>query len=138
MTGAEPKPTVFIRVSGSQKFDEPTRQALHQLRDEIKQAGYEVKIPIRKTADTVWGTLEHIGIWLGDNAGAAVVGATVTQIMTSTVRWLKKPYDKGADEKLDIGATYVTLYGPDDKPLKKILAKSKDDIKDMAPEEPLN
>ena len=129
------RPVATITVAGPQRFDPQTRQALLDLAEQIEVAGFDVKIPIRRTSNSVWASLASISIQLGDQIADDALGAAVGALTTSAILWAKNKFKRDADEGKKPEAKYITIYGPDGKPLKNILAKSADEIKDVTPRE---
>jgi hypothetical protein len=115
-----PDRTTDIRItvisSGSQ-----ARDAASELKDEIESsAHYEVKIVHNNLLST---TYAHVAIFIASGAGGAIVGAATKDIYEAVKRCLSKQIEKmrkGGDGEHLFGGTSVTIYGPDQKPLKTI------------------
>lgn len=123
------KPTITIRGSGRENFDRVNRDALLDLRRELECDDYEVRFPQTKAAGTVQNSLEGIGIFLAGSISATLLPLLVTDVYNGVKRWLQTRFTHDNDAF----AVYVTIYDPDGKPLKNILAKGVDQIKDMTP-----
>jgi hypothetical protein len=126
--------TVRISAEGSSLYSRTTFDALRGLRTELESDDYDVQIPIAfphaTPSDQILVSLEHIGIWIGGTGvGPAVLGFLARDVYDGTKRWLRTRFNKNDNAP----ATYITIYGPDEKPLKHILAKNADDIKEIEP-----
>lgn len=133
-TREDEPPTVTVRVSGPYLYSRATHESLRQLKVELESDKYQVQIPIAYPhatphPDTVFAALEQIGISIGSGVGTAVLSLIAKDIYDGTKRWLRSRFEKNKGTP----ASYVTIYGPDEKPLKHILAKNADDIKEIEP-----
>ncbi|MFP2992635.1 hypothetical protein ACK87K_17960 [Mycobacterium intracellulare] len=133
-TPEEEPPTVSVRVSGPYLYSRATHESLRQLKAELQSDKYQVQIPFAyphatPQTDTAVAALEQIGIWIGSGVSTAMLTLIAQDIYAGTKRWLRARFNK----KADTPASYITIYGPNDKPLKHILAKNADDIREIEP-----
>lgn len=133
-TPEDEPPTVSVRVSGPYLYSRSTHESLRQLKAELDSDKYQVQIPFAyphatPQTDTAVAALEQVGIWIGGGVSTTVLSLIAKDIYEGTKRWLRGRFEKNKDTP----ANYTTIYGPDGKPLKHILAKNADDIREIEP-----
>jgi hypothetical protein len=130
MDAVAEKPTVVIRPSGRMGFHPRTRQDAHELLAELASDDHNVTLQLPDPGQfSVQNSLESVGIFIAGGVSATVLPLFVTDLYDGTKRWLVKRFTKDKNA----AAQYVTIYGPDGKPLKNMLGRSADHIKDMTP-----
>lgn len=118
--GDEERPTVTIRVPGAQNLDRGVRDSLLKLRTELQSDDYDARFPLVKSASTsIQNSLESVGIFIAGGVSATLLPLIVTDVYDGVKRWMLARFTK--DESAD--AVYVTIYGPDGKPLQKVLGR---------------
>ncbi|MDO0975168.1 hypothetical protein [Mycolicibacterium frederiksbergense] len=127
------KPTVTIRPRGRFAFDPrnqmDARELLMELSSDKLDLALELPNPNQFSAQNA---LETLGIYITGVISATMMPLVVTDIYNGTKRFLVKRFEK----RPQANPTYVTIYGPDNTPIKSVLAKSADNIKDMPPPKP--
>jgi hypothetical protein len=117
------KPRITIKVSGSQKLDEASQQALNDLGQQITRAGYDVDIPIRKTASATKETLENVAIFIAGGVSSTVLSAATKDIYDKSKTWAMQILGKRKDKNdADDETPYIVIFGPDGKPSERIKA----------------
>ncbi|WP_152531201.1 hypothetical protein [Mycobacterium sp. UM_CSW] len=130
MDTAAEKPSVVLRPSGPTAFDPRTRQAAHELLAELASDDLNVTLQLPDPGQfSLQNSLEAIGIFIAGAASKKVLDLTLASALASTTRWLRNRFAKDKNA----GAMYITIYGPDGKPLKNVLGRSADHIKDVTP-----
>lgn len=127
MGEAEEKPTVTVRLSGLDAFQWP-RADLDELRDELASDTYELTLePPERPEDGIYNSLTAVGIFLAGAVSTKLLDSALKDAYDGAKRWLRNRFDK--DE--NASAVVVTIYGPDGKPLKNVLGRSPNIIKDL-------
>lgn len=122
--------TVVIRPSLRATLYPHAREDVYELMHELIGDGHEVTLQLRDPGQfSAQNSLETVGIYILGGVATPVLSLMATDIYNGTKRWLVKRFSKDKDAK----PQYVTIYGPDGKPLKNVLGRSADHIVDMTP-----
>lgn len=125
------KPRVVIRPSLFTSLHPRTKWDAHELLTELYRDDLDIALQVPDPGQfSVQNSLETIGIFIAGNVSGTVLTLLVTDLHDGMKRWLSKRFAK------DDQATpaYITLYGPNGKPLKSVLGRSADHVVDMAPQ----
>lgn len=121
------QPALVVRV---RSFDPRAARAARELVAHLSGDGYDVTLELPDPGQfSVQNSLDAIGIFIAGAASGKVIELAVERIFNSTTQWLRSRFAKDAEA----GAMYVTLYGPDGKPLKNVLGRGVDHISNVTP-----
>jgi hypothetical protein len=124
------KPTVVIRPSLRAAFHPKIRQDAHELVAELASDDRNVVLQLPDPGHfSVQNSLESIGIYIAGTVSGTALTLLVTDLHDGARAWLVKRFKKGKNTD----AQFLTIYGPDNTPLKQILARNADHIVDMTP-----
>ena len=121
----QPDAIVTVRIGGTSRL-EPFLPSLEELIDEIRETGNDGQITYRPPSGYGVTLYQTIMIYIGLRAADVSIGNVVTSIEGAVISWVKKQFtsDTAAGRRKKI----ITIYGPDNKPLKSIKADSPDEI----------
>lgn len=121
------KPTVTVRFRSPTAFRLP-QSDIDELRTELVSDNYSLTVePPEPPKEGIYNSLEAVGIFLAGAASTKLLDAALKDAYDGTKRWLRKRFDK--DDKAS--SVVVTIYGPDNKPLKNVLGRPPNIIKDL-------
>lgn len=139
MAADNSKVEVKIRIPGPQNFTPEQRDAVRELIDELKADGYDTSWPIRRTASIGQAILDGIGIYMVTRGSLRVINRvtddtadylvdTAESLLGMAVDWAKEQFRRNPREEGEPPrTTTVTIFGPDDQPLKQVEVTEDDD-----------
>ncbi|BDB41757.1 MULTISPECIES: hypothetical protein [Mycobacterium] len=111
-------------------------ESLEVMIDELRRNGVDGEIAYRPSGGKGPGVVEVIGIYIALKAADATISTVTSTTVTAVMNWIKNPFKRASAEISDQPVTKdVTIYGPDDKPLKRIKGSSADDIEVTDPDD---
>jgi hypothetical protein len=124
------KPVVVVRPAGRTAFDPRTHLAARELVTALSSDLYDVSLQLPDPGQfSVQNSLESIGIFVSGGVTTPLLNLIVKDLHDRIASWMERHFTKNEHA----GAQYVTIYGPDNKPLKNVLGRSADNIKDVTP-----
>ena len=129
MADAADKPIVVVRPPLRVLVDPHMRQAMDDLVAELIAEGQDARLQLPDPGQfSIQNSLDTVNVVITTGA-STLVALVVTDLYKATKRWMGK---RMAEDKA-AGPMYITLRGPDGKPLKNLLGRS-GEIKDMNPD----
>jgi hypothetical protein len=131
MMSGKQRPTVEIRIPGSQNFTRAQIEAIESLRSDLEANGYHAKFPIRKTASVTQATLDLACFYLALKADG-VTNRFLDGVADIGVNWFKDIFAKNPRKPEDEPrTTRAIIYGADDKPVKEVEVTKDNDIDEV-------
>ncbi|UNB50124.1 hypothetical protein [Mycolicibacterium sp. YH-1] len=98
------------------------------MRDELASDSYELAFEEPTPPDyNVHAPLTAVGIFLAGAATTTLLNTALKDAYDGAKRWLKSRFEKDKDAD----AVVVTIYGPNGRPLKNVLGRPPNIIKDL-------
>ncbi len=126
--GGQAAAIITVRIGGTFRLN-PFLSGLEELIDEIREGGSDGQITYRPPTGRGITLYETIGLYIALQAADATIGGVVTSLEAAAITWAnnrfkrKREKDEGTERP-----KIITIYGPDNKPIKKIKVDSADDI----------
>lgn len=134
MTNEQPdKPSVQVRVPGSQKFTPEQTEAIAELLSDLREDGYDATYPRIITASATLATLEVVGIYIAARGSKRIIDKvtddsadwlvdTAEELLAKGIAWARKIFAKNPRQDHDEPprTTRVIIFGPDKRPLKSV------------------
>ncbi len=117
-----------MRIGGATRLTPDRLEDIEDLINRLRQSYVSSELayaPPGGAGVTWW---EVLGIYVGSHVTDALIGDLVSKLVDGTVDWIRAKARRSRDNDKAMRPQSITIYGPDGKPLKKILGKSEDEI----------
>src|SRR5690349_18127672 len=108
---------ITVSIGGTFRL-EPFLPGLEELIDDIREQGHDGRISYRPPTGYGVTLYQTVTLYIEHHAADATVGLIVTSLELAVINWAKRLFHRAKDSGGHERKKFVTILGPDGKPLK--------------------